>query len=96
MATTLNIPNCDVTIMARIVQPEKGDLSLAAARAFLKFAFVQSDHDRMDALMERAHAGTLTKEENNEMDDYERVGHLLGMMYSKARMALKKHVRVSK
>lgn len=91
MSTTLDIPNCDVAIMARIIQPERGDLSVAAARAFLKLAFDESDQDRMDALMKKAHAGTLSLEESNEMDDYERVGHLLGMMHSKARKALKKH-----
>ena len=91
MPATLNIPNCDVAIMARIIQPERGDLSPAAAKAFLKFAFNESDQDRMDALMEKARAGTLTEAEHNEMDDYERVLHLLGMMHSKARRSLKKN-----
>ena len=91
MATTLNIPNCDVAIMARIIQPERGDLSLAAARAFLKFEFNPQDQERMDALMAKARAGALTADEDNEMDDYERVIHLLAMMHSKARKALKKH-----
>jgi hypothetical protein len=91
VATTLNIPNCDVAIMARIIQPERGDLSLAAARAFLKFEFNPQDQERMDALMAKARAGALTADEDNEMDDYERVIHLLAMMHSKARKALKKH-----
>lgn len=29
MNTVLNIPNCDVTMMARVVEPDKGDLSMA-------------------------------------------------------------------
>jgi hypothetical protein len=92
MSTTLDIPNCDVSIMARIIQPERGDLSLAAARAILKFKFDDSDHDRMHELLEKARAGRLTAAEANEMDDYERVGHLLDLMHSKARKAMKKHV----
>ncbi|MBI3822242.1 MAG: hypothetical protein HY289_06130 [Planctomycetes bacterium] len=91
MSTTLNIPNCDVSILARIIQPERGDLPLAAARAILKFAFDPTDQERMDALMVKARAGTLTDAESSEMDDYERVIHLLGMMHSKARRSMKKH-----
>ena len=95
MPTTLNIPNCDVAIMARIIQPERGDLSLAAAKAMLKFAFVQSDQDRMSALLQKAQAGTLTDAEQDEIDDYERVGHLLGIVHAKARKALTKSKRTS-
>ncbi len=90
MSTTLNIPNCDVAIMARIVHPERGDLSLAAARAFLAFEFKKSDHERMGVLSQKANAGILTSAEQAELDDFERVGHLLGLMQSKARLTLKK------
>jgi hypothetical protein len=92
MNTVLNIPNCDVTMMARVVEPDKGDLSLAAARAFLKFQFPESDHERMAVLSQKAGAGTLTAEEQEEIEDYDRVGHMLGLLHSKARKALKKHV----
>ena len=91
MSTTLNIPNCDVAILAGIIQPERGELALTAARAILKFDFDQSDRDRMHALSQKAQSGKLTEDEQAEIDDYERVGHLLGMMRSKARKALKKH-----
>ena len=91
MSTTLNIPNCDVAILARIIQPERGDLSLAAARSMLKFDFVKSDHERMHALLQESHAGMLTNAEQAEIDDYERVGHLLDMIHAKARNTLKKH-----
>ena len=91
MSTTLDIPNCDVTILRRVIQPERGELSLAAARAFLKFAFEQSDQDRMHVLLQKAREGTLTATEEGEIDDYERVEHLLGMLHSKARVAVKKH-----
>jgi hypothetical protein len=95
VATTFNIPNCDVAIMARIVQPERGDLSLAAAKAMLKFAFVQSDRERAHALLQKAQAGMLTDAEQAEIDDYERVGYLLGIIHAKARKALKKSKRTS-
>jgi len=87
----MTTPNCDVAIMARIIQPDRGDLPLAVARAILKWDFRESDHERMRDLSERANAGTLTQAELDEMDDYERVGHLLDAMHSKARKSLKKH-----
>lgn len=92
MSATLTTPNCDVAIMARIIQPDRGDLPLAVARAILKWDFQPSDHDRMRDLSEKANAGTLTQAETDEMDDYERVGYLLAALHSKARKALKKHV----
>ena len=37
---------------------------------------------------EKARQGSLTPEEQDEIEDYERVGHLLGMLQSKARLSL--------
>jgi len=90
MNTVLKNPNCDVTMMARVVEPDKGDLSLAAARAFLKFQFPESDHERAAVLSQKAREGTLTAEEQEEIEDYDRVAHLLGLLHSKARKSLKK------
>jgi len=44
----------------------------------------------MHALANKARAGILTLEEQIELDNYERVGHVLSLMKSKARKALKK------
>ena len=44
----------------------------------------------MHELAEKARAGALTLEEHIEMDNYERVGHVLSLMKSKARKSLKK------
>jgi hypothetical protein len=43
----------------------------------------------MHELAEKARAGTLTLEEHIEMDNYERVGHVLSLMKSKARKKLR-------
>jgi uncharacterized protein YnzC (UPF0291/DUF896 family) len=43
----------------------------------------------MNALAERAREGTLTADEREELENYRRVGHLLGLMQSKARIALR-------
>lgn len=91
MPSTMNTSNCDVAIMARIFQPGRGDLPLTAARSILKLTFAESDRERMHVLLQKGNAGTLTAIEERELDDYERVGHLLDMLHAKARKALKKH-----
>jgi hypothetical protein len=42
----------------------------------------------MNELAERATMGTFTPEEQAELDSYERVGHLLSFLKSKARRSL--------
>ena len=43
----------------------------------------------MEQLAEKAREGTLTSEEQAEIDCYERVGHFLSLLRSKARISLK-------
>jgi hypothetical protein len=83
--------NCDVAILGRIIQPKRGDLPVTAARAILKLDFEPIDRERMRELSQKARLGTLTREEQAEIDEYDRVGHLLGLLHSKARISLKKH-----
>ena len=45
----------------------------------------------MRELSAKARAGTLTAEEDAEAGRYELLGHLLGIMQSKARQSLKSH-----
>ena len=42
----------------------------------------------MHVLLEKARQGSLTADEQREMENYERVGHYLAILQSKARMAL--------
>jgi len=72
----------------RVVQFE-GKLSPTAARALLKVRFSQGDVDRMNELSQKARAGTLSAEEQAELDNYERLGCLLGVLHSQARSRLK-------
>ena len=43
----------------------------------------------MLVFLAKAKAGTLTADEQVEIDNYERVGHMLSLMKSKARRSLK-------
>jgi hypothetical protein len=59
------------------------------ARGFLRLSFPEEDRRRMNELAEKASLGTLTAGEQEEVDSYERVGHLLPLLKSKARRSLK-------
>ncbi len=78
----------EAAIFGRVLEPEEATLDVAAARAILDLDFKQTDKDRMRALLAKAKKGTLTAKEKVEIDNYERVGHMLSLMKSKARRSL--------
>jgi hypothetical protein len=80
--------NNDLAIMDRVVAPDQPDLSPDVARGFLRLSFRDEDRRRMNELAEKAGLGTVTSEEQAELDSYERVGHLLSVLKSKARRSL--------
>jgi hypothetical protein len=79
----------EVAIFGRVLEPEEATLDVAAANAILNLDFQQADKDRMGVLLAKAKKGTLTADEQVEIDNYERVGHMLSLMKSKARRSLK-------
>ncbi len=68
----------------------QGRLTPSAARALLEFQFSEHDHVLMDQLAVKARAGSLTADEQSELDTFERLGCVLDIVHSKARQALKK------
>jgi hypothetical protein len=79
----------EVAILSRILEPEKPTLPPPAARAILDLDFTPDDKARMRELSAKAHEGTLTPDEREAINNYERVGHLLNLLQSKARRSLK-------
>ena len=79
----------EAAIFGRVLEPDRATLDAAAARAILNLDFKQTDKDRMRALLAKAKKGSLTADEQVENDNYERVGHMLSLMKSKARRSLK-------
>ncbi len=67
-----------------------GRLSPTQARALLKLQFSPEDRARMRELSAKARAGTLTAEEESDIDTYERLGCLLDILHSKARQVLRR------
>ena len=78
----------EATILSRVIAPPEAGLSPEAARCILAWKFPPSDVDRMTLLSEKANAGMLTDAEQEELNNYERVGHLIGIAQSKARKSL--------
>jgi hypothetical protein len=89
MQTRIATPTSEAALWERLLGPAGVDLSPAAARYILSLRFPRPDVDRMHQLAEIGRAGTLTAEERCELDAYERVGHALSVMKSRARQALK-------
>lgn len=88
---TLSMPrNTEGAIWSRLLWPGNKTLTLEAARSLLRLEFAPEDQDRMHELAAKAREGLLTAAEQNEITEYERVGNLLGLMKSRARLRLKK------
>ena len=75
-------------ILLRVIDPTKADLSPDAARSILALEFSEEDRRHMDELAEKARQGTLAADERQEVENYERVNNLLGILKSKARQSL--------
>ena len=88
--TSISTAGTEIAILSRLIRPEQNHLSVAAARALLKIDFEAQDRERMRELLKNAKAGTLTAAEQVLIESYEVVGHLLDLLHSKARCALKK------
>jgi hypothetical protein len=81
---TAHVSTSEVAIFSRVLEPEEATLSVAAAEAILGFGFKQRDKDRMAELSAKVKVGTLSPEEQEEINNYEKVGHVLSLMKSKA------------
>lgn len=89
MKTAVLTPTTEVEVWLRILHPDE-KLSPRVARAILGLSFREDDLVRMRDLSARARAGTLTPEEDAEMDEFERVGSILSTLKSKARQVLRR------
>ena len=79
----------EAAIVGRLIKPDQGDFTPAAARELLSLQFGDDDQTRMRVLSHKAQEGTLTAPEQAEVENYRRVGYWLGILWSKARLSLK-------
>jgi uncharacterized protein YnzC (UPF0291/DUF896 family) len=88
MVCTSTTTKNEADILQRLLNQNAPGFTPDAARFFLSLTFASDDVDRMNELSSKAGEGTLTEEEQQELDSYEGIGHLLGMLKSKARKLL--------
>jgi hypothetical protein len=84
------IATSEAAIFRRIIDADKPELPPSVARMILKWEFTADDRDRMHRLLEKAETGTLTRAERAQAENYERIGHFLSTLKSKARASLKR------
>ena len=84
MSNTITSTN-EAEILARVIERDEQGLSPEAAQSVLQWRFPEEDIERINLLSQKANAGTLTPAEQELLDCYERVGHLIAIAHSKAR-----------
>jgi hypothetical protein len=78
----------ETAIWARVMEPEKNNLSPEAARAILQLNFSDRDRARMNELAGKNRAGLLSEPERQELESYVKVGDALSLLHLKARKSL--------
>ena len=80
----------DTSIVSRLLKPEREDFSPDLAREILSLQFDPVDRERMNQLSLKVQSGDLLEDEQAELESYRRVGCMLGVLWSKARLSLKR------
>ncbi len=79
----------EIAIFARLIKADAGNLSRELAHYILTLGFDEEDQVRMSELAERNQDGALASEEQVELQNFVKAGHLLALLHSKARRSLK-------
>jgi hypothetical protein len=89
MQTTANNLPTEVTILARILSNNEGQLSPDWARQLLNLGFTAADKSRMHELAVRNQEHELSASEKEQLSAYAKAGTLLSILKSKARRVLR-------
>ncbi len=91
MQTTMSRVNTgEAAIFARVFTNGKETMSAVLAKHVLSLTFSEEDMARMNELAEKNQEGAISPKEKEELFNYIKVGDMLAILQSKARMALKK------
>ena len=88
--TETNVTASEAAIFSRVFANGKHALTPQLARYLLGLTFSAEDKARMHELAMKNQEGELSPAELEELHNYIQVGHLLAVLQSKARQALKK------
>ena len=87
MITQFSAP--DAAIIQRLVDPRRCGWTEQAAQAVLKLSLSAEDQLRASDLADKSNEGSLTAADQAELESYLRVGTLVDLMQSKARLFLR-------
>jgi hypothetical protein len=79
----------ETAILSRALDSKNVELSGDAARSILTIELSSADQSELKRLSELAKEGTLSPEEEAELENYRHAGRVLELFKSKARIALK-------
>jgi hypothetical protein len=79
------VETTEAAMLGRVMRPDEVGWSVETARAILNLGFPVADQARMTQLAEKAQAGSLSADEQSELENYRHVGRLLEVMKSRAR-----------
>jgi hypothetical protein len=88
MASVLS--DSEAAIFSRLIASEEGDLPEEAARSMLSWVFDERDQTRMKELLHLNQEGRLSADEESQLERYRRVGRMLDLIHSKARLSLRR------
>jgi hypothetical protein len=80
----------EAAIVGRLMKRDQADFSPELSREILSLQLGPEDQARMRELSIKAQDGALTDEEQREIENYRRVGYWLGILWSRARLSLKR------
>lgn len=84
------ISSNEAAIVGRLMKPDQADFSPELAREILSLQLGSEDQTRIRQLSAKAQEGTLSAAEEDEVENYRRVGYWLGILWSRARISLKR------
>ncbi len=88
--TSEEFDTTDAAILSRALELDQTHFTPALAREILALDFSSADKTRMRELSAKVRSGRMTADEQAAMDNYERVGHFINILQSKARLSLKR------
>jgi len=80
----------EFAIFARLLSNSRGEMAPPLARYILTLGFNDAERARIDEFTDRNQRGVASSDERDELLNYVKASHLLALLHSKARKALKK------
>ncbi len=76
-------PYSEAAIFGRMIEVDKDDLSPELAQHILSLSISHEDQQRINSLLEQAQAGTLSEQQQEELDNLNHIADLLSLWHSK-------------